>query len=97
MPDDQDDRADHQEDDHRRHDCTGADAPLGRREHPLDGIPEPVSLALLLVERLDDLHRPQNLGGDGPDFGDPCLVAGRNATHAASQYHDRAEHDGYPE
>ena len=97
LPDDHDDRPDHQEDDHRRHHRSGADAPLGGREDALDGVAKPGRLALLLVEGLDDLHRAQHLGCDGPHFGDPRLVAGRYASHPPSQDQDRAKNDGNSE
>ena len=52
----------------------------------------PLTLALLLPEALDDLHRREDFGDIGTDVRDPVLTGARNRADLASEEHDRRDH-----
>ena len=89
LPDDEGDRAEHQHDDDRGHDCAEADAALGGGEDLIGGIAEPLALARFLTKRLDDLHRAENFIDHRANIGDAILAGARHAAHAAAEYGDR--------
>ena len=65
------------------------DAPLGGGEHALDRGGEARGFAILLAERLDDLHRAEDFAGDRADIGDAVLAARRDRAHAAAEEGER--------
>ena len=89
LPDDPGDRAEQQEDDDCGHHCAQQDALPGGDEDALDGIAKARGLAVLLVEGLDDLHRPQHFAGDGADVGNAALAGGRNRAHTPAEQGQR--------
>ena len=58
-----------------RHQRAEQDAALGDGEDGFGRAGEALGLAVLLVERLDDLHRAEHLAGDRADVGDAVLAA----------------------
>jgi hypothetical protein len=91
-PHQQGQRAEDQEHDHCGHDRADADPPLGRGEGPLDCGGEAFGLAMLLVEGLDDLARPQHFGDQRADLGHAVLAGARDGAQAAAEPDDR-QHD----
>ena len=86
LPDDHGDGREHQGDNDEGHQRPEADPALGGAEHGFGGLSEALGLAPLLVEGLDDLHRPEHLAGQRADVGDAVLaVAGNGADPSPEQ------------
>jgi hypothetical protein len=84
--------AEHQQDHHRGHRRAQQDAPPRGLEGVFHHPGKALTLAPLLPEALDDLHRREHLGDIGADIGDAILAAARNRADAPPEIDDRGDH-----